>query len=120
MKIQLHEQSLRVRIDEEELARLLDGSSVSNQTRLPGGVAWGLALALHDAARAVVHSDPSHPRVSLPRQAVEALQARLPSRDGLCFELDDGVTALQLQFDVDVRDSVRQRGGYRRSLPQPV
>ncbi|MNM78347.1 hypothetical protein D3C81_902450 [compost metagenome] len=54
-------------------------------------------------------------RLVLPRGSVEDLAGRLPCRDGLAFALylDDGTT-LQLQFDVDVRDSVRQRGPGRR------
>ena len=36
MKIQLQGQSLRLRIDESELARLQVGESIENLTRLPG------------------------------------------------------------------------------------
>ena len=39
MKMQMHGQSLRVRISEAELARLQDGKTVGNVTRMPGGVA---------------------------------------------------------------------------------
>ncbi len=75
MKVQLQDQSVRLRLDEAELAR----------------------------------------------PAVEALAGRLPCRDGLPFEiaLEDG-SQLQLQFDVDVRDSVRQRGVTRRSTASSV
>ena len=63
---------------------------------------------------------PAIRRLVLPRQEVELLAGRLPCRDGLGFgiALDDD-SMLQLQFDVDVRDSMRQRGPQRRSEPAP-
>lgn len=47
MKVQLQQQSMRLRVDEEELARLLAGESVENLTRFGGSGGWGAALSLH-------------------------------------------------------------------------
>lgn len=118
MKVQLQQQSMRLRVDEEELARLLVGESVENLTRFGGSGGWGVALSLHAGDQAVLLDGGTFCRLVLPREAVEALAARLPCREGRGFgiALDDD-SMLQLQFDVDVRDSVRQRGAQRRSKP---
>ncbi|MCU1161104.1 hypothetical protein [Stenotrophomonas maltophilia] len=120
MKVQLQQQSMRLRVDEEELARLLAGESVENLTRFGGSGGWGVALSLHAGDQAVLLDGGTFCRLVLPRQAVESLAGRLPCRDGLGFgiALDDD-SMLQLQFDVDVRDSMRQRGPQRRSEPTP-
>ncbi|MHC1652004.1 hypothetical protein ACODUL_01735 [Stenotrophomonas maltophilia] len=116
MKVQLQQQSMRLRVDEEELARLLAGESVENLTRFGGSGGWGVALSLHGGEQAVLLDGGTFCRWVLPRAGVAALAQRLPCRDGLGFSiaLDDDST-LHLQFDVDVRDSLRQRGAYRRS-----
>ncbi|PTA72951.1 MULTISPECIES: hypothetical protein [unclassified Stenotrophomonas] len=118
MKVQLQQQSMRLRVDEQELARLLAGESLENLTRFGGSGGWGVALSLHAGEQAVLLDGGTFCRLVLPRAGVEALAQRLPCRDGLGFSiaLDDD-SLLQLQFDVDVRDSVRQRGPHRRPEP---
>jgi len=115
MKVQLQEQTMRLRLDEAELATLLAGETVENLTRFGGSGGWGTAVSLHGGESAVLLDSGTDCRLVLPRGSVEDLAGRLPCRDGLSFALylDDGAT-LQLQFDVDVRDSVRQRGAGRR------
>lgn len=120
MKVQLQEQTMRLRLDEAELARLLAGETVENLTRFGGSGGWGTAVSLHGGESAVLLDSGTDCRLVLPRSSVEDLAGRLPCRDGLAFALylDDGT--LQLQFDVDVRDSVRQRGVTRRGSASPV
>ncbi|MBN5049629.1 hypothetical protein JY456_04650 [Stenotrophomonas maltophilia] len=121
MKVQLHEQTMRLRLDEAELAQLLAGETVENVTRFGGSGGWGTAVSLHGGESAVLLDSGTDCRLVLPRSSVEDLAGRLPCRDGLAFALylDDGTT-LQLQLDVDVRDSVRQRGVTRRSSASSV
>lgn len=121
MKVQIQSQSLRLRIDESELARLLAGEVLENQTWLvgtPGSLSQ--RLQLHDMAEALLDGDTHALMITLPREDVLALQARLPCRDGLSFVLPAQALPLQLQFDVDVRDSVRQRGVQRRNQVDAV
>ncbi|HIE5355212.1 TPA: hypothetical protein ACXNP2_003924 [Stenotrophomonas maltophilia] len=120
MKVQLQRQSMRLRVDEEELAALLAGDSLENLTRFGGTGGWGTALSLHGGDQAVLLDGGTVCRLVLPRDAVQGLAARLPSRDGLEFSiaLDDD-SSLQLQFDVDVRDSMRQRGHQRPGQRPP-
>lgn len=120
MKVQIQSQSLRLRVDESELARLLAGEVLENQTWLGTPGALSQRLQLHDMAEALLDGDAHALMITLPREDVLALQARLPCRDGLGFMLPTQALPLQLQFDVDVRDSVRQRGVQRRKPADAV
>ncbi|MCC4598699.1 hypothetical protein JWH11_06170 [Xanthomonas melonis] len=116
MKIQIEGQHLRFRIDEAELATLLAGQSVDNLSRLPSG--QGARLVRHTVSltggHAACNCATDHWQLSVPRDALEAHARRLPSRDGLRFSFDAGAghaehMALQVTFDIDVRDSARKR-----------
>lgn len=120
MKVQIQSQSLRLRIDESELAQLLAGEVLENQTWLGTPGALSQRLQLHDTVEVLLDGDSNALMIRLPREDVLALQARLPCRDGLSFVLPTQARPLQLQFDVDVRDSVRQRGVQRRSSSDAV
>ncbi len=102
MRVQQQQQSLRLRIDEAELARLLAGEVVENATRWPDGRLERQQVVLA-AAHGWQRADDGW-RVALAGEDVRALAARLPSRDGLEFAL----AGLDLTFDVDVRDSARR------------
>ncbi|KRE89000.1 hypothetical protein ASG87_05455 [Frateuria sp. Soil773] len=108
MRVQQQGQALRLRIDEAELAALLAGGTVENVTRWPDGRDGRQQLAL--AAQHGWRRNDDGWRMELSDAAVRELAARLPSRAGLSFELAvSGGGALEVLFDVDVRDSVRQR-----------
>jgi hypothetical protein len=108
MRVQLEGQTLRLRIDEAELAQLLAGGDAMNRTYLPDGRAEEQHIRL--AAQLGWQRNDTHWHIHLPEAEVRALSTRLPSRDGLHFDLPtpDG-SNLQLLFDVDVRDSARKR-----------
>ncbi|WP_411832009.1 hypothetical protein [Pseudoxanthomonas mexicana] len=115
MKLQIQQQTLRFRIDEAELAGLLDGGTIENATRLGADTIFRQSIALADAGRALFDCQPSHWRLQLPRAQVIEHARRLPCREGLVFAwpdaAGDGAQAgmLQLVFEVDVRDSTRKR-----------
>lgn len=110
MKVQLQDQTLRLRIDEAELAQLFDGASVGNRTRWPDGTVEEQRLVLGPAHG--WQRDADGWQMMLSDAQVRAFAARLPSRDGLEIVLPvPGGEPLQLLFDVDVRDSVRHRRG---------
>lgn len=113
MKIQIQQQFIRLRIDEAELSRLLAGEVLENRTCLGMQRYCSQTLRLAPAGEALLAGDAAILQFSLPREAVLALQARLPCREGLSFEVATGGPPLRLQFDVDVRDSLRQRGSSR-------
>ncbi|QDW65960.1 hypothetical protein [Luteimonas granuli] len=125
MKVQLQGQSLRLRIGEDELARLLAGERVENAT------AAGAGAVLRQRLRMVAGEAPAFSAgdegwdFGLPEAAVRGYVSRLPCRDALEFTLPagdsdgDGDAPLALSFEVDVRDSVRRRGPpARRRKPE--
>ncbi|WP_243050178.1 hypothetical protein [Dyella sp. RRB7] len=109
MKLQIEGQNLRVRIGEEELARLLAGDAITARTVFARAFAIRCTLRMGDAAH--FGGQPDDWQIEIPAVAVREHAQRLPTREGLGFILagpHDG-EALELLFDVDVRDSVRQR-----------
>lgn len=118
MKVQLQHQSVRIRLDEDELARLLAGDTLGNLTRFGTAPPWALLVALGEQDAAALVYEGHTPRIVLPAGLIRAYNERLPCRDGLSFALEHGHELLKLQFDVDVRDSVRQRGAVRRRTPE--
>jgi hypothetical protein len=111
MRVQCQDQHLRVRIDEGELALLLAGGTVAGATAGGGAFRMRYALAVAEAGLPRLDGEAADWRLTLPAAPVRELAARLPSRDGLRFELPgaDGGAPLELLFDVDVRDSTRRR-----------
>lgn len=124
MKVQISEQSLRIRLDEAEFARLREGETLSNQTALGATATWSLHLVACAASDwSCMSAGQGGSTLSVPRSRLQEYTARLPCRDGIEATLGDGATAIAIALEVDVRDSVRQRGvGPRRprvSKPAP-
>ena len=116
MKVQMRGQELRFRIDEDELASLLDGGEVQDVTRVGPDDSLLRSVVLHDGPTPEFAFTPRNWRLRLPGIAVRAHAARLPCRDALAFDLPgDGDVALAVRLEVDVRDSLRVRGAKRRS-----
>jgi len=114
MKVQMQGQALRIRISEAELARLLDGGAVENLTRLPGAVAHHQLRTAEDG-KPTLAAAPGGWIFSLPRGELEPYVAKLPCRDGLVVRLQvEAGAELEVEFEVDVRDSVRSRGTAKR------
>lgn len=110
MKVQIEGQMLRLRIDEAELATLLAGDPLAIRTRFAGAFAIACTVRLTAGTDAVLAGSAEAWQVDLPDTAVREHAERLPTREGLRFLLaGDCADALELLFDVDVRDSVRQR-----------
>lgn len=87
MKVQIQSQSVRLRIDENELAELLAGQWVTSRTDLGALGGFSCALQLHAGEQARLDGSVTALRFALPQEDVLALQQRLPCRDGLSYEL---------------------------------
>jgi uncharacterized protein YhdP len=108
MRVQMEGQTLRLRVNEAELAQLLAGDTSENRTVLPDGRTHVQCIRLADSLT-WRHADDAW-NIDLPRADVYALSQRLPSRDGLRFHFQSSASqALEVLFDVDVRDSARRR-----------
>lgn len=115
MKLQVHGQSLRLRLDEAELSRLLAGEAIVNATDLGQGGMFRQRLALHHEPAASLLAIDGEWHLGLPESIVRDYVGRLPCREALSVELDDRAGApLSLHFEVDVRDSLQVRGARRR------
>ena len=115
MKLQIEAQKLRVRVDEEELARLLAGAPVESHTWFATAFRMQVALILTPQAEASLDGQPQAWLIGLPLATVREHAASLPNREGLHFTLAGAVDEppLELLFDVDVRDSARRRRSTR-------
>lgn len=115
MKLQIQQQSLRFRIDEDELARLLEHGVCASTTWLGNSRSIAQTLQLIDAAPATLEVGDGCITARLPREDFAAFAAERPRRDGFVFEVDAGAHApLQVCVEIDVRDSRRkglQRAG---------
>jgi len=109
MKLQLQDASLRLRLSEDEFARLLASEAVISRTPLPGGA---LVIALRAVDAECFAFAGALPALSLlaPRALLLDYQQRLPCRDGIEAEVETDDGSLALSLEVDVRDSVRTRG----------
>ena len=116
MKVQLEGQQWRIRIDEDELARLLVREAVTLACDAAGRFRLHAAVRLHGGSDATLEGDAAHWTPALPEAPVRDLAGRLPTRDGLTFELPGATpaAAVQVRFDVDVRDSARRLKAARK------
>ncbi|WP_240126100.1 DUF7009 family protein [Thermomonas alba] len=113
MKVQLHGQKIRFRISEDELAALVSGDEVTNVTRFDA-VQWVQSIRVGVSDAPALALTAVGLRLQLPRALLEAYAARLPSRKGVELRFPaDGADerTLEVEFEVDVRDSVRVRRG---------
>lgn len=109
MKLQIEAQHLRIRIDEAELAQLLAGHALAAHTQFARAFMMHCTLRLQHGAEPVFTGQADAWHIALPEAAVREHAARLPTREGLRYLLPGDTDALELLFDVDVRDSVRRR-----------
>lgn len=104
MKMQVREQSIRLRLSEADLATLLADGQCSDSTALPGAL-WKRTLRLLDTD-AGISRDGDEWCFSVPRLAFQAFASQRPRRDGYVTIIADGTArAIELSIEVDVRDS---------------
>lgn len=116
MKLQIQQQTLRFRIEESELATLLNENVLVNTLRLPNGESFVQALSLVMTDIPSLQTHALNWYLNLPRTIVEAYVERLPCREGLTFALGNADNLpFTVQFEVDVRDSVKKRGRNRKA-----
>lgn len=112
MKLQVQQQSLRLRVTETELGDLLSGKALRLDVVFGGRPLFGLQVAC--GPETSFEPGPDW-RLRLSETALRIYGETLPSRDALVVELTgSGGEPLSLEFEVDVRDSVRVRGPTRR------
>ena len=108
MKLQVQRQALRVRVTEAELQDLLAGAPLRLDLRFSGQDMLSLEL-ITGPETSVQPGDVW--RLRLSRTELRDYAGTLPRRDALVAALTgSGGEPLRLEFEVDVRDSVKVRG----------
>jgi hypothetical protein len=108
MKLQVQQQSLRVRVTEAELQDLLSGSPLRLDLGFDGSTLLAVEVGTGPDTSIVAGACW---RLSLSEVALRAYAGTLPRRDALVAALTgSGGEPLRLEFEVDVRDSVKVRG----------
>ncbi|MBL8300605.1 MAG: hypothetical protein JNN30_19880 [Rhodanobacteraceae bacterium] len=108
MKLQLDQGHYRLRLTEDDLARLIDQGTLLQEWPCPDGAAARCELGLRDdIASADCSGTLMALCLALPRASFETFAAARPRRDGFSFQ----ARGVEVIVDVDVRDS-------RRSLIQ--
>ncbi|MFZ5656274.1 MAG: hypothetical protein ACOY37_04325 [Pseudomonadota bacterium] len=103
MKVQFTPASMRIRVDQAEFGRLRAGTALV--LGMPG--AWRVEVAIGEPI--AMRQDGNRLAVALPAAALEELAARLPSRDGIAARVEVAGHALDLAFEVDMRDGRPRR-----------
>jgi len=110
MRVQLEDDTVRVRINEDELTELLQDVALLGSTSFGMAFTMRYAIDATDADACTLSGTAHEWRMEVPRGALRELQAKLPSKDGLTFDIPGRDTvATTVRFDVDVKDSLRRR-----------
>ncbi|TCV95941.1 hypothetical protein EC912_102286 [Luteibacter rhizovicinus] len=110
MRVQLQGHTVRLRIDEDELSELLGGVSIIGTTAFGSLFLMRYAVSLHEGRTCRLDGQAADWRIDLPDAEVRELASRLPSKEGLIFDVPTGgIDAMRILFDVDVKDSARRR-----------
>lgn len=112
MKLQAQIQSLRLRVDEAELAELLAAAVLHLRLGPESDPLLVLRVELGDTLQ--FETGPEW-WLQLPREAIEDYLQTLPNKAACRFVLDpEAAEPVQIDFEVDVRDSLQVRGVRRR------
>jgi hypothetical protein len=110
MRVQLENDTVRVRIDEEELGELLGNVALLGSTAFGKAFVMRYSVDATDAVTCKLEGNAHEWRLKVPMSELSALESRLPSKDGLVFDIPGHDTvATTVRFDVDVKDSLRRR-----------
>jgi hypothetical protein len=110
MRVQLENDTIRVRIDEDELGELLDDVALLGSTAFGRAFIMRYSVDATEAATCELEGNAHEWRLLVPRTQLLELKARLPSKDGLVFDIAGHDTvATTVLFDVDVKDSIKRR-----------
>lgn len=102
MNLRLETDNLRLRISTNELKQLLDCGRVESATPLPGGALhYGIVLA--DDMHWQLDGNARRLQLTLPRAALLAHQATLPSKAGLAHTLACAGNPLTVHVEIDVK-----------------
>lgn len=103
MNVRFAENSIRLRVTNDEFEQMRLGKAMSLEVPLPRGHAFRCKLNVTANGNWLLDSDPTGLWVSVPRSEINALAEALPSKEGIehAFATNDG--ELQVSLEVDVK-----------------
>lgn len=110
MKLQLAPGTLRLRVTRAEFDALRAGSRLDLAVTAPGG-RWQVDVA--SAAAFSISLGGTDMAIALPQADLDALHIRLPSREGLRWQVEAEDGLITLVFEVDIRDGRGSRASAR-------
>jgi hypothetical protein len=110
VRVQLENDTVRIRIDEDELAAVLGGAVLKGSTCFGTVFLMRYSLQADAGGHCSVEGRANAWRVKVPTTDLAGLKSRLPSKEGLVFDLrENGQVTTTVRVDVDVKDSLRRR-----------
>jgi hypothetical protein len=110
MRVQLENDTIRVRIDEDELAELLDNVALMGSTAFGRAFTMRYAIDATNGPACVLDGNAHEWRLEVPLAHLAELKARLPAKDGLVYDIPGNDTvATTVVLDVDIKDSLKRR-----------
>jgi hypothetical protein len=106
MNVRFAEQSVRCRITQAELDRLMSGRDVVLEVPLPPAHTFRLSVRPAVIGSWQLASDPTGIWLAVPRSELESLALSLPSKEGLAQQFGAGTSSVHVSVEVDLR-----RGG---------
>jgi hypothetical protein len=106
MKVQFASGTIRLRVTHAEFHALSTGAALSLGIAMPGG-RWQVDVA--PARDFAVNLEAMRLAISLPACDLAGLADRLPTREGLRWQVDTPDGPISVAFEVDIRDRPARR-----------
>lgn len=103
MNVRFADRSIRFRVTQEELDRLLSGRAVVLEVPMPRSHVFRANVSSTTLGKWQLESDPTGLWLSLPRGELEQLSQTAPSKEGIDHDFESADGKVQVSFEVDVK-----------------
>lgn len=103
MNMRFSENSIRLRVSNDEFEQMRLGKTMSLEVPLPRGHKFRCKLNVAANGHWLFDSDPTGLWVSVPRRELNSLAEALPSKDGIAHAFATNEGELNVSLEVDVK-----------------
>jgi len=103
MNMRFAENSIRLRVTDDEFAQLRIGKAMALEVSLPQGHLFRAKLNMTTNGHWHFDSDPTGMWISVPRNELETLAEELPSKEGIAHAFTTARGDLEVSLEVDVK-----------------
>jgi hypothetical protein len=103
MNVRFADHSIRFRVTQLELDRLLSGRSVVLEVAMLRSRVFRANVSSSALSKWQLDSDPTGLWLTLPRTELENLSQAVPRKEGVGHDFESGDGKVQVSFEVDVR-----------------